>query len=481
MYFQQIFEPKLAQYSYLLGCQQSGEAIIVDPQRIVSEYVDAAESAGLKIVAATETHIHADYLSGLRQMAHQMGIKVYASDEGDKDWRYEWLENSNYNYQMVKSGDKFSIGNIEFEVIHTPGHTPEHICFLVTDHGGKAKTPMGILTGDFIFVGDLGRPDLLEKVAHHEGSMKKSAEILYDSVQKFKKFPKHLQVWPGHGSGSACGKALGAVPMSTVGYELMHNSSIKAAVEQAAFIDYINDGQPEPPYYFARMKTDNRLGPAVITHHSNPIELSDESIKNIVDTKDIVIVDTRDWDQYKRGHLKGSLFAPLNKSFITIAGSYIEANAKIVLVIEPYLLKTAIEDLMRIGLDNVIAYITPQHLTQYIDDHGKLTTLKEINIKELQTLLTTKNIFILDVRRKEEIRETGYIPGAYNITHTSLHYRADELPDDKKIYLYCRTDNRSRYASGYLEKLGYDPVQISGGFYEWQVIGGEIINYSSSV
>lgn len=479
MYFQQIFEPKLAQYAYLIGCQQSGEAIIVDPQRVISDYTDAASRAGLQIVAATETHIHADYLSGLRQMAHQLGVKVYASDEGDEDWKYNWLENSEYNYQLLKHGDKFTVGNVEFEVIYTPGHTPEHICFLVTDHGGEAVTPMGLLTGDFVFVGDLGRPDLLEKVAHHEGSMKKSAEILFESVQKFKSFPEHLQIWPGHGSGSACGKSLGAVPMSTVGYELMYNSSIKAAVEQAAFVEYINEGQPEPPYYFARMKIDNRLGPALITHHHKPIELSDETMDEIIDSKDIVIVDTRDWESYRRGHLKGSLFIPLDNSFITIAGSYIDADSKIVLIIEPHLLKIAMEDLTRVGLDNVFAYITPEHLQRYLEEHKKFATTKEINISELQEKLSKDELFVLDVRKMSELQEFGYIPGAYNIAHTSLYTRKDELPEDKTIYLYCRTDNRSRHASGYLEKLGYNPVQIKGGFIEWRNRKGEIVEYTS--
>jgi hydroxyacylglutathione hydrolase len=481
MYFQQIFEPKLAQYAYLIGCQQTGEAIIVDPQRVICEYIEAANSAGLQIVAATETHIHADYLSGLRQIAHQMGVKVFASDEGDEDWKYNWLENSDYNYQLVKHGDKFVVGNIEFEVIHTPGHTPEHICFLVTDHGGGAETPIGLLTGDFVFVGDLGRPDLLEKVAHNEGSMKKSAEILYESVQKFKSFPEHLQLWPGHGSGSACGKALGAVPMSTVGYELIHNSSIKAAVERSAFVEYINEGQPEPPYYFARMKTDNRLGPVVLSHQHKPIELSDESINEIIDSDDIVIVDTRDWEYYRNGHLKGSLFAPLNKAFITVAGSYIEADAKIVLVIEPHLLNDAIEDLMRIGLDNVFAYISPQHLSQYFEEHGKITTTKEIDMLKLQTLLNTNDLYVLDVRRMAELKEIGSIPGAYNIAHTSLLTRKDELPDDRTIYVYCRTGVRSCYASSYLEKLGHDFIHVSGGFYEWRDIGGKIVEYDPTI
>jgi hydroxyacylglutathione hydrolase len=413
-------------------------------------------------------------------MAHQLGVKVYASDEGDKDWKYEWLDNSNYNYQKVKHGNKFVVGNIEFEVIHTPGHTPEHICFLVTDHGGGADAPMGILTGDFVFVGDLGRPDLLEKVAHHEGSMKKSAEVLYQSVQNFKKFPEHLQIWPGHGAGSACGKALGAIPTSTVGYELINNSSIKAAVEQAAFVDYINDGQPEPPFYFARMKTDNRLGPAVLSNGNKPIELSHNSIDEIIDSKDIVIVDTRDWESYRRGHLNGSLFVPLNKEFITVAGSFIEASNKIVLVIEPSSIKTAKDDLMRIGLDNVFAYITPEHLQSYFEENGKLSSTNEINMSDFKSLLND-DLYVLDVRRLAELKEIGYIPGAYNIAHTSLLTRKDELPNDKKIYVYCRTGVRSCYASGYLEKLGHEFVHVSGGFYEWRDIGGEIVEYSSSI
>lgn len=156
MYFKQIFDEKLSQYAYLIGCQASGEAIIIDPLRDVDQYHKLAEKEGLELTAAADTHIHADYVSGLRELAEQ-GVKVYASDEGGSDWKYEWLIDSDYNYELLTGGDAFSIGNIKFDVLHTPGHTPESVSFLVTD-GAATDEPLGVLTGDFVFVGDVGRP-----------------------------------------------------------------------------------------------------------------------------------------------------------------------------------------------------------------------------------------------------------------------------------------------------------------------------------
>ena len=188
MFFQQIFEPKLAQYAYIIGCQKTGEALVIDPMRDVQQYYDIAEKEKLTITAAADTHIHADYISGLRELAER-GVKVYASDEGDADWKYEWLIGSKYNHELMKDGFTFMIGNIEIKAIHTPGHTPEHLIFSVTDKGGGADKPMGIATGDFVFVGDVGRPDLLESAAGMKDVMKPSAKTLYKSIEKFKSMP----------------------------------------------------------------------------------------------------------------------------------------------------------------------------------------------------------------------------------------------------------------------------------------------------
>lgn len=201
MYFNQVFEPRLAQNSYIIGCQETGEAIVIDPMRDIERYLEIALKESLKIVAVAETHIHADYLSGLREFAERFGTLILVSDEGTEEWKYDWVMNSKYNFKLLKSKDNFQIGNIKFEVIHTPGHTPEHISFIVSDLiGGKGKS-MGILSGDFVFAGDVGRPDLLESAAGQMGTMKPSAKDLYNSLQTFKTLPDYLQLWPGHRAG----------------------------------------------------------------------------------------------------------------------------------------------------------------------------------------------------------------------------------------------------------------------------------------
>ncbi len=235
MYFNQVFEPRLAQNSYIIGCQETGEAIVIDPMRDIERYLEIALKESLKIVAVSETHIHADYLSGLREFAERFGTLILVSDEGTEEWKYDWVMNSKYNFKLLKSNDTFRIGNIKFEVIHTPGHTPEHISFIVSDLIGGKGNPMGILSGDFVFAGDVGRPDLLESAAGQTGTMKPSAKDLYNSLQTFKTLPDYLQLWPGHRAGSACGKSMSSVPVSTVGYELQSNLAIKETDNEKKF------------------------------------------------------------------------------------------------------------------------------------------------------------------------------------------------------------------------------------------------------
>ncbi|KHF27626.1 Beta-lactamase hydrolase-like protein [Anoxybacillus sp. BCO1] len=184
MLFRSFFDEQLAHMSYLVGCQRTGEAIVIDPGRNVDWYIDTAKKEGLQIVAATETHIHADFVSGAKELAKRCGAKLYLSDEGDANWKYQYLDE--VNYELVKEGSIFTIGNVEFQVLHTPGHTPEHISFILTDKGGGSTEPMGIFTGDFVFVGDIGRPDLLEKAAGVAGTADVGARQMFQSLKKFK-------------------------------------------------------------------------------------------------------------------------------------------------------------------------------------------------------------------------------------------------------------------------------------------------------
>ncbi len=242
MLLKYFYDQALAHASYMVGCQRTGGAIIVDPGRDVERYLAAAKQESMKVVGVAETHIHADYVSGARELADRVDAKLFVSDCGPADWNYEYV--TEYKHQLLKDGDTFAIGQIEFTTWHTPGHTPESISLLLTDRGGGADKPMGIFTGDFVFVGSSGRPDLLEEAVGAVGSAEKGARDLFRSIARFKTLPDYLQVWPAHGAGSACGKGLGAIPSSTVGYEKMFNPALQFSDEQA-FVDYILSEQPE--------------------------------------------------------------------------------------------------------------------------------------------------------------------------------------------------------------------------------------------
>ncbi|MGH7658367.1 MAG: MBL fold metallo-hydrolase, partial [Gemmatimonadales bacterium] len=220
MILKRIYDDNLAQASYLIGCAATKEAIVVDPNRDVGRYLDLARRENVRVTHVTETHIHADFLSGSRELACEAGAKLFLSAEGGEDWQYGFA--SEAGATLLRDGDVIEVGNIRLQAVHTPGHTPEHLTFLVTDTAA-ATEPIGALTGDFLFVGDVGRPDLLERAARVEGTMEAAARTLFQSLQAFRSQPEFLQVWPAHGAGSACGKSMSAVPHSTVGYEVRFN------------------------------------------------------------------------------------------------------------------------------------------------------------------------------------------------------------------------------------------------------------------
>ncbi len=449
MFFEQIFEEKLAQYAYVIGCQREGTAIVIDPMRDIKRYEDLAKKHGLKIIAVAETHIHADYLSGVREFAEK-GAKLYVSDEGDADWKYEYVIGSDYDYQLLKDGDEFNIGNIRFKAIHSPGHTPEHISYMVTD-GAATDQPMGILTGDFVFVGDVGRPDLLETAAGHVGVMEDSAKTLYKSLDIFKALPEYLQVWPGHGAGSACGKALGAIPKSTVGYEQRFNQSILSAISEKNFVDFILDGQPEPPLYFARMKRDNKLGPKVLGNVPSPQKMDVKSIVEATNGENAVVIDTRNRTEFMKGHLKDSILAIMNKAFNTIAGSYVTEDQDMYLIIEEDNIEEAVVDLIRIGLDNIKGYATPSEL---LASGVKLVSTDTVKFTQVDEMMASGNFTLLDVRKQSEFEE-GHGENAINIAHTRLLERIEEVPTDKPVIVHCKSGARASAATSLLERYGH--------------------------
>ncbi len=464
MFFRQIVDDKLAQHAYLVGCQRTRQALIIDPERDVDRYIAIARREGLRITAAAETHIHADFLSGCRELVERYGCRAFLSAEGGDDWQYEWAAEHD-SVTLLRDGDHFTVGGIGFQVLHTPGHTPEHISFLITDRGSGADSPMGMISGDFVFVGDLGRPDLLESAAGHAGEMEPSARSLYGSALGVFELPDYLRIWPGHGAGSACGKALGAIPDTTAGYEKRFSPAL-AAVRRGedAFVAYILDGQPEPPQYFGRMKEENRRGPALLGSLPRPRRLSGRDLFAAVTKVHTQVVDTRsDRLGYYGGHIRSSLYAPLDKSFPTIAGCYLDPASAIVLICREEELEGVVRDLVRIGIDRVTGWAPPGELAAYQAAGGELASIEVIDFDEVARRRGDPAVQVLDVRRATEFA-AGRVEGACNIAHTRLAGRLGELPRDKRLLVHCLSGARASAAVSYLAGQGFEVSAVNDLF-----------------
>ena len=463
MLVRQIADPKLAQFAYLIGCPRSGEAIVIDPERDVDRYFDLAARHKLRIVAAADTHIHADYLSGLRQMAAR-GVFVYASREGGPDWQYEWLIQGDYAHRLLGHADQFSVGYIEFRAVHTPGHTPEHLSYLVRDAGSGAKDFIALASGDFVFVGDVGRPDLLERAAGMVGVMEPSARAQFASIHReFRGLPQFLQVWPAHGAGSACGKSLGDVPTSTVGYELRTNRSIHAAADEQTFVDFILAGQPEPPLYFARMKRDNRRGPELLSALPSPPPLVESDLADLENRTDVAVLDARCQEAFFEGHLAGSLLTDLDYQFCSIAGSYVPEGTAIYLVVGETRVDEAVRALIRVGLDRIVGYLTPETLANYGRQGGVLQRSMTIDMATLEAERVGGRAHVLDVRGLAEF-DAGHVPDAVHVPHTRIGINADSLPVDKPLLVYCNSGARAAAAVAMLERLGFAAIDVDDHF-----------------
>jgi len=454
MFFQHVYDKSLAQASYFIGCQAKGEAIVIDAQRDIDVYLKIAKQNNMKITHITETHIHADFLCGSRELAAVTGAEMYLSDEGGEDWQYA------FPHIGLKHGNKISVGNLTLEVLHTPGHTPESISFLLTDHPATDK-PVMVFTGDFVFVGDIGRPDLLEKAAGLIGTMEKGAKQMYESIQKFAQLPEYIQVWPAHGAGSACGKALGAVPSSTVGYEKIRNWAFQYENDESGFIEYLLEGQPEPPKYFAMMKHLNKVNRPLLVEVPKHPKLSKEQFLSAYENG-LKVIDTRVKTNFAKGFIPNSINIQGNNSFSTWVGWLLNYQEQFILVANDDQIEDLTRKLMRIGMDNIYGYISS------VDELGlELETEDIINIEEFKSYIGNPNAQIVDVRGLTEY-ETYHIEGATHVFVGTLQDNLDKFNKDKQIVIHCQSGDRATIAQSLLAKNGFKNVKnYSAGMKEW--------------
>lgn len=463
MFFQHVYDKTLAQASYFIGCQKAGVALVIDPKRDVDTYLEIAKQNNMKITHIAETHIHADFLSGSRELAALTGAKLYLSDEGGEGWLYE------FPHEGLKDGSVFKVGNLKLEVLHTPGHTPESISFLLTDTPASDK-PVMLFTGDFVFVGDIGRPDLLEEAAGMIGTKEVGAKQMYKSMERFRELADYIQVWPGHGAGSACGKALGAVPSTTVGYEKVRNWALQHENDENGFVKYLLEDQPEPPKYFAMMKKLNKVERPLLTEVPKLKKLSMQDLKAAMD-KGIKVIDTRLKQDFATGFIPGSINIQGNNAFATWMGWFITYEEPFILIAEESKHDDLVRKLMRIGLDNIYGYAPGVN-----EWTGSLEKANVISLNEFKEILKTNHTQVVDLRGSSEFK-SGHIKGTDHVFIGTLEKNLTKIKKDQQVVIHCQAGDRASIGYSLLAKHGFKNIKnYSGGMNEWVNAGNPVVS-----
>jgi hydroxyacylglutathione hydrolase len=471
MLFRRFYDENLAQASYMFACEKTREAIVVDPNSDVAQYTRAAGSDRVRIAHVTETHIHADFVSGAHPLAKAAGATLHLSGEGSKEWGYTnaALERA----EVLRDGSHIDVGQIRLRAIHTPGHTPEHLSFFVSDLA-RGQDPVGALTGDFVFVGEVGRPDLLERAAGAKGSTESSARDLFRSLGKLRSEPDHLQIWPGHGAGSACGKSLGSMPQSTLGYEKLFNWAF-AEISEEEFVAKVLQDQPAPPRYFAVMKRVNRTGAEQPTS-AEPEWMGLTELERAIG-RHATVIDTRSVDKFAAGHVPGTLNIPLGKSFLNWTGALVPETEDFYIITEAAsddAVKTLLGDLCKIGLTRVLGVFRSDVLREWQSHRGNLEHVSQLDPTGLNRVAGKNGLQVVDVRSPEEWSE-GHLQGAIHIPLAQLPDRIGELDVVAPIVVHCRGGGRSSIATSFLKSHGVaDVSNLTGGFAAWVTQGFEV-------
>jgi glyoxylase-like metal-dependent hydrolase (beta-lactamase superfamily II)/3-mercaptopyruvate sulfurtransferase SseA len=450
MFFKQFYLGCLAQASYMIG--SNGEAAVVDPRRDVEEYLDEARREGLTIRHVIETHLHADFVSGHRELAERTGGRIYFGARA----------RASFPHQAVRDGDEIQVGEIVIRFRETPGHTPESICLVVFDRAAGPEPKM-VLTGDTLFIGDVGRPDL----AGGEGTPEELARQLYDSLnEKLLTLPDSVAVYPGHGAGSLCGKNISSETSSTIGEQRRFNYALRP-MPREEFVRLVTADLPEAPAYFSRDAAINRGGPGNLDDLADPQPLSPAQAEEKI-AAGALLLDTRPSGAYGTGHVPGSIHIGLSGQFASWAGTLLSPSASIVLVTEDVeRVAEARTRLARVGLENVVGYLDGGILAWH-QSGRPLTTTEQIAVDELSRRIAAGEATqVLDVRRPGEWN-AGHIAKASHRPLHELEAHARELDRNSPVAIVCASGFRSSIASSLLERAGFPRVtNVVGGMNAW--------------
>jgi len=452
MKFNQYYLECLSHASYLIGDETTGRAVVIDPQRDVSEYIADAKELGLRIELVIETHFHADFLSGHLELAEATGAKIV----------YSSVAETEFDSMAVADGERYSLGDVQLEFRHTPGHTPESMSIVIYEHADDTE-PYGVLTGDTLFIGDVGRPDLLASIGFTREEL---ADKLYDSLHtKLMTLPDATRVYPAHGAGSSCGKNLSTELSSTMGEQRKNNYALRAP-DKKTFMKLVTEGQPPAPGYFVYNATLNRKARELLDESEMPTAMSYEEVRKVM-AAGAVLVDGRNPEEFGLGHLREAVNIGLAGRYAEFAGSVIKPDIDIVLLTDPGQELEGKNRLARIGFDRVIGYLNEPYQVMFThrDDVVVASRLTAKAFDERAAEIA--GLQVVDVRNPGEAA-AGMIPAAVNIPVGQLPDRIGELDPAKPTVVYCAGGYRSSVAASFLRQRGFaDVSDVLGGYNAW--------------
>ena len=455
MKFNQYYLECLSHASYLIGDETSGRAVVVDPQRDVSEYLADARESGMTIELVIETHFHADFLSGHLELAKATGAKIV----------YSSVAQPEFDFMAVADGERYSLGDVQLEFRHTPGHTPESMSIVIYEHAGDTE-PYGVLTGDTLFIGDVGRPDLLSSIGFTRDEL---ADKLYESLHtKLMTLPDATRVYPAHGAGSSCGKNLSTELWSTMGEQRKTNYALRAP-DKETFVGLVTEGQPPAPGYFVYNAILNRKGRELLDETQMPPAMTYDEARAAM-AAGAVLVDGRTPEEFALGHLKGAINIGLEGRYAEFAGSVIKPDVDIVLMTEPERELEGKNRLARIGFDRVVGYLKDPYavMFEHRDDVQIASRLTAPLLGE--RIADVPELQLVDVRNPGEVA-AGMIPGAVSIPVGQLPDRTGELDPRKPTVVYCAGGYRSSVAASLLRQRGFaDVSDLLGGYGAWDAV-----------